>query len=199
MWTEQTESSADGRTRRIKVHNDGITPGYADVLNLWQADESFRCVFMSILRDVPYTAFYWETPAVTRDTLERPFEFVLIDSPSLAGVPPDMHAFSEHFDTGCDDTGIVSFANLGGDAFLVAPCPVVASDAYAHIGAFTRKAPLHQQHALWQSVGRSVEEQISEQPLWVSTAGLGVFWLHVRLDSRPKYYSHAPYRKFPYT
>ena len=24
--------------------------------------------------------------------------------------------------------------------------------------------------------------------------GLGVYWLHVRLDDRPKYYTHVPYR-----
>jgi uncharacterized protein DUF6940 len=29
---------------------------------------------------------------------------------------------------------------------------------------------------------------------WVSTAGMGVPWLHVRLDTRPTYYRHAAYR-----
>jgi hypothetical protein len=29
---------------------------------------------------------------------------------------------------------------------------------------------------------------------WVSTAGTGVPWLHVRRDTRPKYDRHAPYR-----
>jgi hypothetical protein len=31
-------------------------------------------------------------------------------------------------------------------------------------------------------------------PEWLSTAGAGVSWLHVRLDDRPKYYGYAPYR-----
>ena len=31
-------------------------------------------------------------------------------------------------------------------------------------------------------------------PVWVSTAGAGVSWLHVRLDDRPKYYGYQPYR-----
>jgi len=30
---------------------------------------------------------------------------------------------------------------------------------------------------------------------WVSTSGLGVAWLHVRVDSKPKYYSHEAYRE----
>ena len=37
---------------------------------------------------------------------------------------------------------------------------------------------------------------LSDQPLWVSTCGLGVYWLHVRLDSFPKYYRYAPYQTF---
>ena len=35
-----------------------------------------------------------------------------------------------------------------------------------------------------------------EAPTWVSTEGSGVAWLHARLDARPKYYHHAPYRAF---
>lgn len=34
-------------------------------------------------------------------------------------------------------------------------------------------------------------------PVWISTSGLGVPWLHVRIDDRPKYYQHAPYRTWP--
>jgi hypothetical protein len=41
----------------------------------------------------------------------------------------------------------------------------------------------------------AVDEQLGEQPLWLSTAGTGIFWLHVRLDSRPKYYTYQPYRE----
>ena len=32
-----------------------------------------------------------------------------------------------------------------------------------------------------------VEARIDDRPLWLSTAGDGVAWLHVRLDQRPKY------------
>ena len=33
-----------------------------------------------------------------------------------------------------------------------------------------------------------IESKKPDQKLWVSTSGLGVFWLHLRLDSYPKYY-----------
>ena len=51
------------------------------------------------------------------------------------------------------------------------------------------------QHALWRTVGEAVSERITDRPLWLSTAGGGVAWLHVRLDSRPKYYGHTPYAR----
>ncbi len=37
-------------------------------------------------------------------------------------------------------------------------------------------------------------KRIGEAPMWLSTAGAGVPWLHVRLEDRPKYYGHAAYR-----
>jgi hypothetical protein len=54
-----------------------------------------------------------------------------------------------------------------------------------------------QQRALWQSVGEAMSRRIGARPVWLSTAGAGVAWLHVRLDDRPKYYGYAPYRAEP--
>ena len=51
--------------------------------------------------------------------------------------------------------------------------------------------------ALWQVVGEAMERRLGTEPVWLSTAGAGVSWLHVRLDDRPKYYGHAPYRRTP--
>lgn len=35
-------------------------------------------------------------------------------------------------------------------------------------------------------------------PIWLSTSGLGVYWLHVRLDTRPKYYNHDEYKYYKF-
>jgi len=48
-----------------------------------------------------------------------------------------------------------------------------------------------------QRLAREALARLSDRPLWISTAGMGVNWLHVRLDSRPKYYRHAPYKTPP--
>ena len=93
--------------------------------------------------------------------------------------------------------GVATFWNLGRDALLVAPAPIADASVYSSLAAFVRGAPEEQQHALWQRVADAAREQLGEDPLWISTSGLGVYWLHVRLDSRPKYYTHGAYRREP--
>ena len=34
----------------------------------------------------------------------------------------------------------------------------------------------------------------NNDPIWFSTSGSGVAWLHFRLDSRPKYYTYKPFK-----
>lgn len=56
------------------------------------------------------------------------------------------------------------------------------------------ETPAAQRRALWSHVGAALEARLGETPLWLSTAGMGVPWLHVRIVRRPKYYRHAAYR-----
>ena len=95
---------------------------------------------------------------------------------------------------------VVVFENLGRDAVLVAPRPGVDGERCAHLVAFLRTAGSSRRQALWQATARAAREQLvtrPTQPLWLSTSGLGVPWLHIRLDVRPKYYTHAPFRAAP--
>ena len=166
---------------------------YAVVVDAWRDDEAFRSWFNQLLADVPYRSFRWETRPVTTQTVSRPFEFVAIDSPGLAP-RPERDAFAEHFYRAGNEESVVTFANLGRNAILVAPCPLAADEHYPHLGAFVRGAPAAQRDRLWQSVGEAMAQRISDKPVWLSTAGAGVYWLHIRLDDSPKYYQYEPYR-----
>ncbi len=193
MWESQVETLDENRVQRVSVLSGGTELTYAEVLHRWQHDVGFREYFDSLLSAARYSAFFWETPPVTEATVDQPFEFVLVAGLQLAGIRPDPTAFESRFarDTG---RGVVTFANRGGDATLIAPCPVAALSAYGHLAAFVREAPQAQRHTLWQVVATALEQRIGVRPTWLSTSGLGVSWLHVRLDSRPKYYQYEPYR-----
>ena len=59
----------------------------------------------------------------------------------------------------------------------------------------------HDSHvsALWSAVATEMLtrlERDKETRLWLSTSGMGVSWLHIRLDKYPKYYNYLPYKSF---
>jgi len=195
MFSYKLDILNRGRIHKYCVIKNAKSMSYADALDLWQYNESFRSFFISLLADAPFSAYRWETPPVILKTMKREFEFVLLDSPSLVR-PPDTNAFASYFITAESDTGIVVFENLGKDAMLVAPCPQGDDSAYAHIAAFVRNGPQSQNHALWQIISQTMQQRITNQPIWLNTEGSGVSWLHVRLDRRPKYYGFSPYKEF---
>lgn len=168
----------------------GVELSFERVYRSWKRDDAFTADWSSALRDVPFDAYCWECPPVTAVTLTRTFECVFVSSPVLAELPADPRPFAEHFRP---DADVVTFESLGKDALLIAPCPKGHAANYAHLASFIATAPERQQSALWKAVGDALTERVGAQPVWLSTAGLGVAWLHVRLDSRPKYYRHAPY------
>lgn len=191
-WDARIEVLEGGRTRRAWLLSGREPVPYADVLALWREDEPFRAFFDELLRDAPYEAYLWEVPPVRRVTDHRPFEFVQVDCPPLARASADAAAFAPRFADAED--GIATFPNLGGDALLLAPAPDEHGRGPAHLAAFLRDAPPARRHALWARIGAAVADRIGDEPLWLSTSGLGIAWLHVRLDSSPKYYSFGPYR-----
>ena len=190
MMKADVEVLQDDPIHQIKILHGERPITFGQVLHKWQTDELFRTFFIGLLADAPFAAYFWETPPITKSTLERPFEFVLVNAPQLIHVPAQRRAFANYFTI----DPVVDFPNLGGDAHLVVPCPQRASDSFAHLAAFCRTALAAQQHSFWQRVGTAVASQVGERPMWVSTSGLGVSWLHVRLDSWPKYYTFRPYR-----
>ena len=188
----RTEMLEEGAACRYSLLHDGQPLSRGDVLALWQEDAVFVSSFTRLLAEAPFEAYFWEMPPLTSTSLGQPFEFVLTDSPQLARVSADPRAFAVHFSAAGGEP-IAAFPNLGGDACLVTPSPVSTGGACPHLAAFSRLAPQAVQQALWQRVGREADARLGDDPLWVSTSGLGVYWLHVRLDEHPKYYTWKPY------
>lgn len=184
----------DPARMHLVLHGDGGSLTVADVLRLWRDDDTFRGFWVETLRAPPFAAYCWEMPPLAHGRLDRPFECVFVDNPALAATGADPGPFEAHFRK-APDADTVTFDNLGGDARLVAPRPIADPAVYSHLAVFAREAPDNQARALWRTVAAASAERLDDPPFWLSTAGLGVYWLHVRLDDRPKYYRHRPYAR----
>jgi hypothetical protein len=190
-WKSEAEQ-LDHRTIKVRLMAEAPL-SFGEVIGLLESDSEFRSFFTSAIQQAGYDSYFWEVPAVTSATLEQPFEFVVVEGASLEFLRPDPKPFAEHF-AARPGASVIDFPNLGGDALLVVPAPVATDvGCYTHLGRFLREAPSLQIDAFWKSVGACMKRRVSGSPLWLSTAGMGVSWLHLRLDSRPKYYRHKAY------
>jgi len=194
MFQSAIDNIEPDRVTRYRISSDGLPLTYATVLDLWLSDPDFRSYFTTLLADSPFSAYRWETPAISQSSADSPFEFVLINSPGFSARKTDATTYAQYFTDDDADSGVVTFTNLRGDATLIVPSPRTTDAAYGHLAAFIRNAPRSQVDSIWRVVSRQVQSQIGSKPVWLSTAGGGVAWLHVRLDSRPKYYGHNPYK-----
>ena len=189
MWASSCHQ-VDPLTTKFTLDSSGEVLSFRAVLELWSNSAEFREFFTASICASPADAFFWETPPVTNETLDRDFEFVLVHAVALSKLRPDPSPFLTHF---LAREEVLTFPNLGGDAILVVPAPLAEKACYTHLALFLRGAPPGQVNAFWRAAGLAMRKRISDHPTWLSTAGLGVSWLHLRLDSRPKYYRHQPY------
>lgn len=192
MWQLQTRPAGSGLSMAEALTAHGRALSFDEVFAAWRTDRAFRDFWSAALRQVPFAGFCWECPMLTTTRAGAAFECVFVDSPLLAHGAPDPQPFAEHFDRA---SPTATFASLGRDALLVAPAPGAPGSDFGHLAAFLATADAAQASGLWQAVGEALAARLGNAPLWLSTAGLGVAWLHVRLDSRPKYYRHLPYAR----
>lgn len=190
-WT--ASKSGTGNTEIIRLSQDGVSLTFRQLFELLQHNRDFAGWYTDQLRGSRFSAYFWEHPPLTSTTIDFRAEFALVNAPMLENLRPNAAPFNAYFTTG----EIATFRNLGGDAMLIAPSPAGSSPGYAHLATFLQGAPTGQVHAIWQCVGQTVCKSLSDKPIWLSTSGLGVTWLHIRLDSSPKYYQHQAYKMSP--
>ncbi len=174
-----------------------------------------------VIASSPFDSVLFETPGCNWiNSATKPFEFALVNQPSLKSFAegnPDRHAFEEYFTSqSCSSIGndgdqlaVCAFPNLGKDATLISPLPQsdINEATYSHLASFIRNAPKEQVAQFWKRSARAFidelkhkHERVNEYAgTWFSTNGMGVAWLHLRIDSLPKYYSYVPFTKLGLT
>ena len=188
-----TESTIEPPGICLRIKDDAGYLSFAAVFELLFGSRSFRTWYSGLLAKCDNPAIYWEHPPLTGHSASLAYEVSLIDAPALAAIRPDSGPFHDQL-AACPGLDVAAFRNLGGDATLIAPTPVAPTANYSHLLSFLRTANERQTDAFWHCMAATLLENLSEKPVWLSTAGGGVNWLHVRLDTYPKYYKHPGYR-----
>lgn len=162
-----------------------------DFLKRLKDSEAFRNWYSNTLTACGFDAFFWENRPFTMSTLFKPYECNIVHSTYLASQAPDTRTFRDYFEK---KEEVVSFMNLGNDARLIVPVPSSHGDDFAHLARFLRNADINHINTFWKTVADATLQRISQKPVWLSTSGLGVYWLHVRIDTYPKYYQTEEYK-----
>jgi hypothetical protein len=172
-----------------------------DVLRLWtQGDQ--KSYFTSFWTDLllgaarQHKAYFWECAPMQSHAMTAPFEFVIVPTNPGRFAPTNWRQFEDKFSSCSAGQLVATFPNPRGDAVLVSPIPQGGGETYGHLAQFLENASNRGVvDSLWCAVGFALQSFLSERGLvWLSTSGLGVPWLHVRLDTNPKYYEYQPYR-----
>ena len=182
-------------TIQILVDEEPMT--FLQVFNAWQKNKDFVLWYNQLIAgNGLFEAIYWEHPPICNLNINNVYEMTFSDARSLRNVYADRDAFAEHFKA---DKTVVDFDNLRGDAHLVVPCPNSLVKDYTHLCAFTSRATEIEVISFWKRVGECCcNYMMGDEKRWLSTAGNGVYWLHVRLDTRPKYYKSRKYRTWTF-
>jgi hypothetical protein len=197
-WTLAQHSTDEGTQIQV-LEAGGRVLSVAQILLLWQVS-SFAAWFSQALLSLPPSAsvgaiFFECRPVTGPDLASQAFEAMVLPARELVGLAPEPQAFATHWAKALASS-VVTFANLGNDAILLAPAPQPPSSEFSHLVPFLRTAGESQVVEFWRQTAVAFTKRATErarQPTWLSTSGLGVSWLHMRIDNRPKYYRWAPF------
>ena len=178
---------------KYKIHIQG-NPISLHTFIVYAKFERFLKDYISLLRLIDYDEYFWEHPKLNSTSWMSEYEVSIVESKRLNVVKPNPHPFSQYFK---GDDVIVTFKNRGGNALLVVPEPdnMSISD-FSTISRFIKNADSDLSIKFFKAVFREWHQNFKNDTnySYLSTHGLGVHWLHVRIDKKPKYYHTIDYR-----
>ena len=80
-YSVSSARSKDGAVEIYTLRNsaEDRNLGYREVLHLWQHDSDFTDFFCAVLKNVTHKSYVWETPPLSLESLDREFEFAIIN------------------------------------------------------------------------------------------------------------------------
>lgn len=131
-------------------------------------------------------SFFFETSPILK-CLDNIYEEEFIESDELNMLVEDSMNFNEYL-ANPNNEYCTSFYNPNRTTKLIIPTKVKGTN-YKSIKEFMDTSPLIQQQYLWRQVAIEAYNMLKDyNKIWISTHGLGVPYLHIRIDITPKYY-----------
>jgi hypothetical protein len=196
----QISPTQEGVKYSLIDESTGNSIKYEEFLMQLETNPQFREFLTRTIIASGAESFFWECIPVSFEMLtSTSFQFMIIPT-SFQG-SPDVQSFSSQFQSASPDDSVICFKNLRGDADLVVPCPPSVSqndlNHFTHLGSFLRHGHPAQIDEVWKKTAEAIQRRLldsKEDFVWLSTHGKGVYWLHIRLDSEPKYYQCQEYK-----
>lgn len=86
---------------------------------------------------------------------------------------------------------VISSKNLSNDTILVIPKPKDNKN-FTNLFFFMKNASEIQKKKVWQKVARESRKLLKKNDhIWISTHGLAIDYLHIRISTKPKYYEKS--------
>jgi hypothetical protein len=138
---------------------------------------------------------FLEFPSLSRENEEDIATVMLIPTNAFTHVMANHTAFETYMEKQGDNKFVV-FPSLGGDGLLLVPTLKLEETPYdscAHVARFMLEASAREVICMWKKLAEVVLERHADPtrngaPIYVSTHGKGVPWLHMRICDTPKYY-----------
>ena len=135
--------------------------------------------------------FMWRTNLLSGEKKGFDHEFI-----EYKGLPEeqDYTSFKSYINNS-KNKYVVSFNNLSGNTLLVIPMPRKNKN-FATIKDFTDNASAAHQKKFWKKVSVLTRKEFKKHgSVYVSTHGLGVSYLHVRISHKPIHYYNSRFVK----
>lgn len=184
---------------------------WADILGKYPK-RNIQKEFINILKNIPsenkypdtsFKSYYFQTPDIC--SLNIPIEFVLIKTYNLHKKKASWVKYAEYMKRKPRNRHSLSFINLTGTVMLTIPFNKKKDIKYGHIKDYMTYATNEEIYDILLELGIQIEKynkmysiNIKNKkfcyPLYLSTHGYGVQWVHFRLEQYPLYYNYDLYK-----
>jgi len=140
--------------------------------------------------------------SVINNTIDLPYKEEYTEDARLLGKKQDLTPFlkspaSLMSKKNEDKKYAIHTINLPKDTILVIPKPR-KNKKFTSIYYFMKNASNIQQAELWKLVAKQARKMLKKYDnIWISSQGLGINYLHVRICSYPKYYENSKLKNLP--